>query len=82
MHCVQDTLSPAGNPLEVLSGRLESSLPTVLSACLGTEACSPQVAPWPRPSLSLSLGHASPYPKPCPSPEISASCSHPVPFRG
>lgn len=57
---VQDNPNPIGNPLEVLSGHLEYPLPTVLSACLGTKACSPQVALCPRPSLSLSLGHTSP----------------------
>lgn len=60
MYHVKDNPNPAGNSLEVLSGRLEYPLPTVLSTCLGAKACSPQVAPCPRPSLSLSLGHTSP----------------------
>lgn len=60
MHPVKDNPNPTGNPLEVLSGRLGYPLPSVLSTCLGTKACSPQVALCPRPSLSLSLGHTSP----------------------
>lgn len=55
MYHVKDNPNPAGNSLEVLSGRLEYPLPTVLSTCLGAKACSPQVAPCPRPSLSLAF---------------------------